>query len=232
MKAGDILVKSVFKITIYWYQMASSHPYMPSNCATWSVADIRQREAAGLAQGLPLMQRAGQAIADFVCERFEPPAHIVALVGPGNNGGDALVAAHLLHNNGYRVCVVMPRSTANPPEDAKQAIAQWLASGQRIERDLPADAFDGVLDGFFGIGLGRALEQPWQSMIDAVNNHHAPVLAIDIPSGLDADSGQPLGRPVKARWTLALIAPTRALSTQTAQPFVGECHVATLGLLP
>jgi hydroxyethylthiazole kinase-like uncharacterized protein yjeF len=232
MKAADILVKSVLSITIYWYQMASSHPYMPSNSATWSVADIRQREAAGLAQGLPLMQRAGQAIADFVCERLDPPAHIVALVGPGNNGGDALVAAHLLHNRGYRVCAVMPRSTANLPEDAKQAIAQWLASGHRIERDLPVGAFDAVLDGFFGIGLGRPLEQPWQSMIDAINHHHAPVLAIDIPSGLDADSGQPLGRPVKARWTLALIAPTHALSTQTAQPFVGECHVATLGLLP
>lgn len=193
---------------------------------------IRTIEAQGFAQGIPMMQRAGQSAARFAHDHLKPSSHVLCLVGPGNNGGDALVAATELQALGHYVTAVMPAANPNASADAKQALAQWLAAGGKLIQTLPTEKPDLVLDGLFGIGLDRPLTEPWQTIVQAVNNWQTSVLALDIPSGVDADSGQALGTPIRATWTLAFLAPSLATTLPEARVFCGECWVEDLDLRP
>ncbi len=199
----------------------------------YSVAQIRLAEQHALAAGRALMPLAGAAAADFVAARFPPTASILALAGPGNNGGDALEAATRLLAWGFDVQVVLPSGPERLPADAARAWAGWQAAGGRSHTALPQGAQpDLVIDGLFGIGLNRPLDAAWQSLIDAVNGWQAPVLALDVPSGIDADTGAALGRPIRARWTLSFIAASRGLSCPGAgRDAAGECHLDTLGVV-
>lgn len=196
----------------------------------FSVADIRRIERHALARGLPLMARAGLAAARFAAGRVPAPGPVLALAGPGNNGGDALVAATWLRQWGYDVRMVMRSDPARLPADARQAHAAWRAAGGSEQAGLPAGPPALVLDGLFGIGLNRPLEAGWQELADAVNEGEAPVLALDVPSGLDAATGRPLGRPVLATWTLSFIAAAPGLRQADGPRTAGECHVEGLDL--
>ena len=193
------------------------------------VAEIRAIEQSGLMAGLALMQRAGEAIADFVIKVIQPKGAILVLAGPGNNGGDGLVAANRLRQSGYPLFIWMP-VTAHLPDDAQQALRSWMVAGGKVSGILPANKPALVIDGLFGIGLNRTLGSPWQEAIDTVNEWNIPVLSVDIPSGLEADTGNHLGRPIRATWTISMIAPTQALFSQSGKPFAGEVFVEHLGL--
>lgn len=203
---------------------------MPS----YSVAQIRLAEQRALATGRALMPLAGAAAANFVAARVPANASILALAGPGNNGGDALVAAARLLALGFDVHVVLPSGPGRLPVDAAQAWAGWRTAGgeTRTHAVLPAGPIpDLIIDGLFGIGLNRPLDSAWQSLVDAVNAMQVPVLALDVPSGIDADAGAALGRPIRARWTLCFIAVSRGLLLPGAgREAAGECHLDTLGV--
>jgi len=203
---------------------------MLSSHTALSVSAIREHETKGLALGLPLMQRAGRAAATFIEQRLARGSSVLVLIGPGNNGGDALVMGRLLSIEGYQVLGVMPHQALHPPEDARRALADWTVAGLTLHTELPPVKPDGVVDGLFGIGLSKPLKDPWQSMIDTINTWHLPTLALDIPSGIEADTGQCLGRPVQATWTLCFIAPTLASAHPLAQPLFGEIHVENLNI--
>ncbi len=213
-------------------QLSSIHT--SSGTQPLSVSKIRAIECKGLAQGLPLMQRAGQCAAEFARININPCQRVWLLVGPGNNGGDALTAGRFLVQAGVSVTAVMPVSPSAQAADAQDALAQWHSIGQTTIKALPERldhaAPDLIVDGLFGIGLNKALGDPWRAIIEKVNALGVPVLALDIPSGLVADTGQCLGEPIRARWTLAFIAPSHALYDQGTQKYVGESHVCTLGL--
>jgi len=198
------------------------------------VIDIRKLEAIGLAQGMPLMEMAGSAAAEFVTQKFPAGSHVVLLVGPGNNGGDALTAGRILQNKGYEVTAVMPQPPGPTAKDARRALDLWLKNGNPIKQDL-LDAInakrpDLFIDGLFGIGLNKPLDTSWQAMIDNINSTGIPVLALDIPSGIQADSCQTMGRPVIATWTVSFIAATRAMYDPSLKKYIGQWHVCTLGL--
>ena len=207
-----------------------------------TLEQIRCIERGALAEGLPLMQRAGAAAAAFAEGRLAPGARIVALAGPGNNGGDALVTARLLRARGYAVEVVLPADPGKFPRDAAEAYAQWRETGGVERKTLPdlarggvpdpvADSLpDLVIDGLFGIGLSRRLGPDWQALVDAVNGWGCPILALDIPSGLEAQTGEALGHPIRATWTIAFIAPAPALLTPQGRAVAGECVCDRLGL--
>lgn len=201
-----------------------------SNTPTLSIAALRDKEAQGLARGLPLMQRAGQAAAQWAAHICAPPAQVLALVGPGNNGGDALVAARLLLSMGLHVTVVMPLVAKQSPADAQQALADWQALGQMTFASLPQQKPALVIDGLFGIGLSRPLAEPFQRLIDTVNAWQTNVLALDLASGVDAETGAAWGRPINATQTLAFISPCHAFQAPCAKPFLGQCRVASLEL--
>lgn len=194
------------------------------------IASIRELERRGLELGLPLMQRAGSAAAQFLNDHIPNNAHVLVLVGPGNNGGDALVTALTLKRLGHRLTVVMPQASPNAPSDAKQALMQWLVAGGQVLQHLPASKPDAIVDGLFGIGLSRSLENPWSEVIKTINSWQVPTLALDIPSGLQADSGQRSDEVVQATWTLSFIAPSLATVSEHGSPFCGECFVEDLDL--
>ncbi len=231
-----------------------------------TLEQIRCIERGALAEGLPLMQRAGAAAAAFAQGHLAPGARILALAGPGNNGGDALVTARLLRARGYAVEVVLPADPGKFPRDAAEAYAQWREAGGVERKALPdiarggvpdpvADSLpdlvvdrlpdlvvdrlpdqlidrlpDLVIDGLFGIGLSRPLGPDWQALVDTVNGWGCPILALDIPSGLEAQTGEALGRPIRATWTIAFIAPAQALLTPQGRAVAGECVCDRLGL--
>lgn len=155
---------------------------------------------------------------------------VLALAGPGNNGGDAMVAATWLRRWGFPVRVALYGDPDRLPSDARQALEGWRDAGGMLLSDLPGAPPAMVLDGLFGIGLNRPLDAAWQSRIDAVNAWGIPVLALDVPSGLDAAAGRPLGRPIRATWTLSFIASAPGLRQGVGPRVSGECHLDELGL--
>ena len=165
------------------------------------------------------MPLAGAAAARFVAARIAPGTPVLALAGPGNNGGDALVAATVLRAMGHDVRVLLPAGPQKLPPDAARAYDGWVAAGGGTLSALEPGFVPGlVIDGLFGIGLNRPLGADWQALVDTVNRWGAPVLALDVPSGVDADTGVALGRPIQARWTLSFIARARGWSCRGPAP--------------
>ena len=151
------------------------------------------------------MQRAAKAASE-VALKIVSNKDVLVLVGPGNNGGDARIVAELLKEAFFRV-VVATRAA-----------------------EIPEKPWGLVVDGLFGIGLTREVAGEHATLVDYVNRQRCPVLALDIPSGLHADSGRVLGRAVRATHTVTFIALKPGLVTLDGPDHCGEIHVADLGL--
>jgi hydroxyethylthiazole kinase-like uncharacterized protein yjeF len=168
--------------------------------------DIRRIEEAAAGATPPLMERAGAAAAALAAKLIpETSKDILVLAGPGNNGGDALIAAQILGQQFFRVHV------AKRPED--------LAVGKH---------WGLVIDGLFGIGLARAVEGEYRKLVDYANGQRCPVLALDVPSGIQSDTGRVMGAAVRATHTLTFIALKPGLLTLDGPDYSGEVTVADL----
>lgn len=210
--------------------------------ALFSVAEIRQAEQAAAAQfpAGALMQRAGQAAARFAIElaRMPPdlasPARVLVLAGPGNNGGDALEVAANLEEAGMEVALVhLAGSGPASPETARALARARASSVQFIDSIPPGETWALVVDGLFGIGLARPLEGRARALAETVNAMCCPVLALDVPSGLDADTGAvigPDGVAVVASHTVTFIADKPGLHTFAGRDYAGDVIVARLGI--
>ncbi|MBK4735771.1 NAD(P)H-hydrate dehydratase [Noviherbaspirillum pedocola] len=209
---------------------------MPDRHALHTVAEIRRIEAAALAATPPgtLMQRAGAAAAAAAARLLRPGGRVLALAGPGNNGGDAMEAAALLANDGFAVTIRLCGDAARLPADASAALRRAQASAARFDADASADnGWDLVIDGLFGIGLARALVADMAMLVAAVNRCRCPVLALDVPSGLDADTGNivgPGGIAVRASHTVTFIADKPGLHTADGCDYAGRVEVADLDI--
>nr|NDG08347.1 NAD(P)H-hydrate epimerase [Oxalobacteraceae bacterium] len=202
----------------------------------YSVARVRDIERAALSS-LPagtLMSRAGAAAAHVALGMLEQrTAPVLVLAGPGNNGGDALEAAALLAQRGVPVMAVLMADPQRLPTDALAAYQR--ARGAKVQF---VDRFDVTahwalaIDGLFGIGLARPLAGPFAAAVEQINALNCPVLAIDVPSGLDADNGGVLGGAlaVRADTTLTLIADKPGLHTGCGRDYAGKVVVDALGL--
>ncbi|MGH8617109.1 MAG: NAD(P)H-hydrate dehydratase [Burkholderiales bacterium] len=201
-----------------------------------TVASIRAIEAQAFAQQppAPLMERAGLAAAEcarrLAGERGEP---VLILAGPGNNGGDAFVAARHLKSWFFDVTVVFAGDAATLPADAKAAFAAWREAGGACVTAIPADRrWALAVDGLFGIGLARPLKGPYAALIARFNALTCPRLALDIPSGLEADTGRVLGCAARATHTLTFIGLKAGLLTLDGPDHCGAVDVAALDLDP
>lgn len=192
------------------------------------LARTREVEAAAL-QSLPaftLMQRAGDAAARLARALAPHTRRAWVAAGPGNNGGDGLVAAIALRRAGIETFVTLSGDAAQLRGDAQQAHA--LALGEDLHWvDQPPGGFgragDLALDALLGIGASRAPASRLAALIDALNALACPVLAIDVPSGLGADTGQPHGEAcVKATHTLSLLTLKPGLFTGRGRDCCGE----------
>lgn len=202
--------------------------------------DRRTIEEYGL-PGLVLMENAGRAAADEA-QRMLAAARgpVLVLCGPGNNGGDGLVVARTLRNRGYsvRACFVGPEERlAAGGADFRTNLRLWRGLGEpfeavaepaRLAAPLAAAAL--VVDGLFGTGLTRALGEPWLGAIRALNAARRAVLALDLPSGLDADTGAELGAAVRADVTLTFAARKSGLLTGSGPALAGRVVVAEIGI--
>lgn len=195
---------------------------------------IRELERQHGATGL--MEKAGLAAAELARELIGTGTRILVLAGPGNNGGDALVAARRLKNWWYEVCVVFTGERSKLPPDAAAAFDAWQAAGGVIATEIPDPCFnlvhfDLVIDGLFGIGLTRPLDGRYPELIAQINALTAPILALDVPSGLDADTGRALGAAVRARHTITFLGLKPGLFTLDGPDHAGEVRLAGLGVI-
>ncbi len=211
--------------------------------ALLTVAQLREREHAAQAS-LPahtLMARAGAAAAHFLREQIvhapsalsNKPVWFAA--GPGNNGGDALVAAAALKRAGIACEVCMPVEVK--PADARWALAEARAAGVPITQTPPAsfDAYGWLVDGLFGIGLARGLDGVFAELARLLSTRRrsdAHVLALDVPSGLDSDTGNVVGGgpAVRASHTLTFIGAKPGLYTGVGRDYAGAVSVAPIGI--
>ncbi|MCX7627852.1 MAG: NAD(P)H-hydrate dehydratase, partial [Methylophilaceae bacterium] len=156
---------------------------------------------------------------------------ILVLAGPGNNGGDALVAARHLKQSWHRVDVVFTGAPDRLPPDARAALDAWRTGGGEILTTLPAGRQYGlIIDGLFGIGLTRPLTDTFPRLIDQINALPCPRLALDVPSGLCADTGRVLGAAVRADHTLTLLGAKPGLYTLEGPDHAGVVHLTDLGV--
>ena len=169
-------------------------------------ADQRAASQYGLADGV-LMERAGSVAFAMLRERFPRARRIEVVCGPGNNGGDGYVVARLAREAGLAVVLLSPAATARGKGAAAAAHATWLKAGGRVLTfgAEPLQECDVIVDALFGTGLERPPEGAWRAAIEAMNASGRPVFAIDIPSGLHADTGRVLGAAVSAALTLSFI---------------------------
>ena len=206
---------------------------MHSPFPLFDTAALRTLEARGTAlldgDAFALMARAGQAGWRSVLRHWPQAQRIVVACGPGNNGGDGYVLARHAQESGRNVQVVRTQPPTTPL--ARRAFDEYLAAGGRIVESASAlPEADLIVDALFGIGLSRAPEGGAVALIAAINAHPAPVLALDVPSGIDAGSGFAPGVAIIADRTLQFIARHRGLRTGVAMDHVGELELATLDL--
>jgi len=200
-------------------------------------------EALGL-PGIVLMENAGRQIAEaaraMLAGRAKP--RVVILAGPGNNGGDGFVVARHLAMAGIRAEVVLlvPREKTTGDADTNLRVLEALGFQVRVLAGkveamlgalcpMLAEA-DLVVDGMLGTGTRGEIREPYASAIGAVNEAKRPVLAIDIPSGLDPDTGKPLGPTVRATKTVTLAAVKVGFRKPGAAEYTGEVVLADIGV--
>jgi hydroxyethylthiazole kinase-like uncharacterized protein yjeF len=203
----------------------------------YPVAGIRAIEALVKPHARPtLMERAGRAAAEEAVRLTQDRAgQILIACGPGNNGGDGFVMARRLLQAGRQVTVAFAGDPARLPPDASGAFAAWRTAGGVTVSDFPAAPAGGwalVVDAIFGIGLRRPVDGPYATWIAALNAQEAPRLAIDIPSGLDADTGRVLGTIFRATATLTFIALKPGLLTLDGPDHAGVLNVHRLDIDP
>lgn len=197
-------------------------------------ADIRTIERQWMARHPAdgLMEKAGAAAAELAStlasESGEP---VLVLAGPGNNGGDALVAARRLATQGFRVVAVSRADPTRLPPDAAHAWVAWRDAGGTILADIPpAQRYSLVIDGLFGVGLARDIGGDTARWIAQANTLTCPKLALDVPSGLDSDSGRIRGCALRADHTLTFLGLKPGLLTANGPDFAGKLHLDLLGV--
>jgi NAD(P)H-hydrate repair Nnr-like enzyme with NAD(P)H-hydrate epimerase domain len=167
--------------------------------------DIRDIESEAGDAAPPLMERAGAAAAELAATLLSDRSKdVLVLAGPGNNGGDAKIVAKLLTEKFFRVTLA-----------------------EKLPEEKP---FGLIVDGLFGIGLTRAIEGDYAKLVEYINAQSCPVLALDIPSGIHSDTGQALGRAVRATHTITFIGLKPGLLTLDGPDHCGEVLVSDLSL--
>jgi NAD(P)H-hydrate epimerase len=195
--------------------------------------------------GIPgpvLMENAGRAAARFFLEHFKPEngTHVLCLCGPGNNGGDGYVMARYLHQAGLRVSVIILAALEKIAGDARLNLEIIQRLGFEIKEviDLQQWALlepslleaDYIIDGLLGTGLNSNVAGLYRTVIEAVNNYQRPVMAIDIPSGLNADTGQIMGAAVQADLTVTFGLPKIGQLVFPGAALAGRLICADIGI--
>ncbi len=202
-------------------------------------ADRKTIEEYGL-PGSVLMETAGMRIAELVSSVIPDKNNVVILAGYGNNGGDGLVAARLLEKAGYSVSLWCAAKSGGYKAEAANQEKYLKKSGfkmnyltEKVELETftrEVNNADLVIDALLGIGADREVTGLTADLINIINNSYVPVLAVDIPSCVDADSGAVLGAAVKADWTITFAAPKLGMFLHPGAALTGKIIVADINI--
>ncbi len=225
--------------------MSNTHPEIPNRPMLWfsraqlMEVDRRAVEEFGISV-LMLMENAGREVAQVARSYMMEGSSVLILAGAGNNGGDGLVAARHLANHGHRVTILLtvdehkftgaaltqlqiirkmgiPLAILTPQQDA---FTQWLEN---------SDVGDAVVDAIFGTGLNRPLDEVTQDLIAQVNQSNRRVISVDIPSGLDCDTGRPMGVAVQAAHTISFCGMKIGFESAEAISYLGQISIGDIG---
>ena len=215
-----------------------------NSTALFRISQIRAIEQAGIAS-LPsytLMQRAGAAVAASAKRMLANDVYekrVLILAGPGNNGGDGCESASVLAQQGAKIFIHCIATSDPLPPDSVIAFEHAVENECELilEEDIDFPTYDLVIDALFGIGLSQPIKAPLRDLIADLNRtsaqHHFPVLAVDVPSGCNADTGcvvGPDGIAVSADKTITFIANKIGLHTAYGRDYAGQVEVDTLDL--
>lgn len=193
---------------------------------------VRRADASAVLAGassFDLMARAGAAVAGAARTMAAGPERIIVLCGPGNNGGDGFVAARLLAEAGGVVSVVSVGADDRRIGDSALAAAQWSGRILPAAEARWADA-DLIIDALFGVGLARDLANDARAIVEAINAAQRSVLAVDLPSGIDGDTGEVRGVAVKATRTVTFERRKPGHLLLPGRSYCGIVEVAAIGL--
>ena len=176
-----------------------------------------------------LMERAGQAIADIVLNDYRQCRKIAVLCGPGNNGGDGYMAAHILKSHGFEP-TIFALGTPRAGSDAEKAAALWGKKHLPFNEFSSPQDFDVVIDALYGAGLDRPLEQSLQEKLKRLNESGVPVIAVDLPSGVFGENGIIKGEAVKAAKTVTFFRLKPGHVCYPGRLQCGEIRLADIGI--
>ena len=185
--------------------------------------------------GIVLMENAARAVADVTCEVLDRRARrdVLILCGGGNNGGDGLAIARHLHNRLYTVRLAL---SVDPAKYTGDALINWKICQamdlpwQPLTTNQIANHGDGVVvDALFGTGLTERPRGAFGEVVDALAAAGAEVVAVDLPSGLDCDTGEPLGPCVRAAHTVSFVAEKLGFANSASRQYLGRVTVGDIG---
>lgn len=205
--------------------------------------EVRRLDAVAIRDfgipGIVLMENAGRGAAEVLVQ-LGIGGRVVVWCGKGNNGGDGFVLARHLAIGGYQAHVrlfAMPTDLRGDAAMAHRMLSSCTATfdtsdPNHLSPDLVEELgqADWVVDGLFGTGLQGPIRSPWDGVVRLMNDHGKRVLALDLPSGLDANTGAADGMVVRATHTVTFAALKPGLLVEAARPYVGESHVSHIGV--
>jgi len=213
--------------------------------------EVRQVDAWAIQEigvpGVLLMENAGRSCAELAMQKLAGVAdpNVCIFCGVGNNGGDGYVIARHLLNAGIPTRVVLCGAPSKVQGDARINLAVLERLGHHVECMDPGGEEAGgrvqalgreatlIVDALFGTGLRGELRREYRAIVEALNALGRPILAVDIPSGLDCDTGTPLGAAIRAAWTVTFVAMKKGfLASPAASRYTGEVYVADIGVAP
>lgn len=210
---------------------------------TVTAAQMREIDRRTIEEyGIPsyeLMEKAGKAVAEETARLVGRPTNVLVLAGKGNNGGDGLVAARYLHQKGYQVQVLLfsegkklkADSARNFVANAKLSIPCRIVGEHFAWETVPGllKEPEVIIDALFGVGLDKPIGEPYRGLIEILNRDNKKVISVDIPSGLDSDTGKILGVCVKARMTVTMGLPKKGFYEGMGPEVTGKIEVADIG---
>lgn len=249
MKSCQRLCQLLFEFSRFVHIIAVMKRYSPvdmNNCKFMSRSEVRGFDAWAIndlgVPGVVLMENAGKGCAEIIVQRLadENHAKVCIFCGCGNNGGDGYVIARHLYNAGIDVTVLICGDRARIKGDA--LINLEIIDRMKIDiRQMDPGDVDLaeltagcslIVDAIFGTGLSGELREDYKMLVEGINSSKADVVAVDIPSGLDCDTGKPLGAAVKAGITVTFVAVKKGFARETAVEYTGDIYVVSIGVEP
>jgi NAD(P)H-hydrate epimerase len=196
--------------------------------------DRRAIEEYGI-PGVVLMENAARSAMECALDMLHdvPQKRVLILCGGGNNGGDGLALARHLDNNYARVQIGL---LTDPAKYQNEALANWktvqamnLPCCPATPELVQSQPWDLIVDALFGTGLTQSPRDPFSAIADAINASGRPILAIDLPSGLDCDTGEPLGPCIRATRTITFVAEKAGFANPASRQYTGILWIGTIG---